>query len=161
MPTFSELDERRLKKWLGNLNGHDSELSASSAEKLGKLGHPGAVPDLIKAMENRVSMVSAAAAQALGEIKDKSAVPSLLKVARGHNDSVVQTAAMKALGEIGDERAVPVLEGIIDEYLRSTSGDRLSRIRGFNYALLDTAVYSLRRIGTPRALRAAKKADQL
>lgn len=158
---MSDLDERRLKKWADNLKSSDTELAISSAKKLGKLGDSKAVPALIEAMEHRTPVVSAAAARALGQIGDKSAISALVKTVKTHRDSTVQTAAIQSLGQIGDESAVPALAQTIDDYIASTSGDRMSRIRGYNYGLLTEAVYALRQIGTPKALKAASKADQL
>lgn len=158
---MSSLDERRLQKWAENLKSSDTELCISSAKKLGNLGDPKAIPALIAAMEHRTPVVSAAAARALGQIGDKAAVSALVKVVRNHQDATVQTAAIQSLGKIGDESAIPALSQTIDDYIAGTSGDRMSRIRGYNYGLLTEAVYALRQIGTPKALKAASKADQL
>lgn len=157
----SNIEERRLHKWINSLGDYDTAVASSAAEKLGRLGNPQAVPALVEAMRTRVTIVSAAAAAALGVIRDRSAVPALIETVRNHNDPVVRTAAIKSLGEIGDPKAVPALSQTIDEYLRSSNGDRLTAIRGYNYALLTTAVYALRLIGTPEALRAARKADHI
>lgn len=156
-----DLTERRLKRWIDNLNDYDIDTCISAAEKLGKLGHPDAVDALINAMKNRMPAVAAAAAHALGELKHSRSVQPLMEIARSHHDVQLRTAAIKALGEIRDARAIATLASIIDEYLATKRGDRMTTIRGYSYALLTEAAYALRQIGTPEALRAARKADQI
>lgn len=159
---MDDLTQRRLKKWVANLNDNDSIVAASAAEKLGKLGHPAAIPDLIHAMQTRHTNVASAAAQALGDIGDPSALPELMQTARKHQDTIVQTAAIQALGDIGDPRAIPALEEIIDAYLAHKRGaTRYDRIRGYDYALLTTAVHALKQIGTRKALQVASKVDSI
>lgn len=157
----TELTERRLRKWLETLDDPDVTAAANAAEKLGKLGHTGALQPLINAMKTRAEVVAAACAQALGDLNDRAAVPALIEIARYHDEPIVRTAAIQSLGSIGDPRAVPALSHIIDEYLAGRAGDRLSKIRGYNYAMLTITVESLKRIGTPQALRAAAKAREL
>lgn len=156
-----ELKERRLKKWIETLDDPDSSAASSAAEKLGKLGHPGAVEPLVKAMKMRSEMVASAAARALGDLHDRTAVMALIEVAKTHDEAIVRTAAIQSLGMIGDSRAVAPLAQILDDYLSGRANDRLAKIRGYNYALLTSTVTALQQIGTPQALRAAAKARQI
>lgn len=156
-----ELTERRLKKWLETLEDPDVSAAANAAEKLGKLGHTGAVQPLVKAMKTRSELVAAAAARALGDLHDRSAVAALIDVAKNHDEAIVRTAAIQSLGMIGDARAVIPLSQILDDYLSGRANDRLSKIRGYNYALLTSTVTALQQIGTPQALRAAAKAREI
>jgi len=67
-----------------------------------------AVPDLIKALRGRKSLVTGRVAWALGNIGDSSATAPLMEIV-GHSSWLVRDRSITALGKIGDTRAGPVV----------------------------------------------------
>lgn len=65
----------------------------------------GAVPELIKLLENGTPRDRRAAAEALGRVGDKAAVPALLAAHQGATDRVLQHSLTYALIEIGGKQA--------------------------------------------------------
>jgi len=158
---MASIEEQRLKKWIKVLHDRDAEMSRIAAEKLGEIGNPVAVPELIDAMHNRTMFVAANAAKALGNIGDKSAVPALLKtLANTRQDVVVRTAAAESLGQIKHHSAVEGLESVVKEYTEKYKNDRYNFIQGYERGLFTTAIRSLKQIGTPKAKRIAAKAER-
>jgi len=155
------IEEQRLKKWIAVLNENDAEMSKIAAEKLGEIGMKEAVPHLIKAMETRTMIVSAAAAHALGSIGDRAAVPNLIRLMQTHHDVTVQEAAARSLGELGGAESVRALKKVVEDYKAELTGDRFSQLRDFRRGLFTTAIQSLKRIGSPEALRIAKSAEKI
>lgn len=149
----------RLKKWLEVLGEPDAEMSKIAADKLGELGSPEAINDLIHALERRTAFVATAAAYALGRIGDKRAVPALAHALLTHQDVVVQTAAAYALGDIKSADGVPALKQTIQDYLNTFLADHYTLTRGYKRGLFTTSIDALKRIGTRDALRFAQKAE--
>jgi len=158
---MASIEEQRLKKWIKILHDRDAEMSRIAAEKLGDIGNPVAVPELVGAMHGRTMFVAANAAKALGKIGDKSAVPALLKtLADTRQDVVVRTAAAESLGKIGHYSAIEGLATVIDNYTEKYKNDRYNLIQGYERGLFTTSIRSLKQIGTPKAKRIAAKAEK-
>jgi HEAT repeat protein len=106
-------------------------MRAHAADALGKLGDPRAVPDLLRALEDKVDMVRGHAANALGQIGDRRAVSPLLDLLR-EPDMLIRWTAAEALGHLGDPSAVlPLLEAWINadhEMILEVTGEAISRI---------------------------------
>ncbi len=94
-------DERRWDDDLGTLFTHNSSIvRIRAALAAGRIGHEGAVPDLLKLFKNdRVPDVRAMAAFALGEIESPAAASGLLDAAL-NNRGAVRARTIEALGKI-------------------------------------------------------------
>jgi HEAT repeat protein len=149
----------RLKQWLEVLREPDAEMSKIAADKLGEIGSPDAVPDLITALERRTPFVAAAAAQALGKIRDKRAVPALLKALSNHQDIMVRTAAAESVGLIRAMDGVPLLKKVVQDYLDTYRTDHFSRTRSFQRGLFTACIAALKEMGTRDAKVFAEKAE--
>lgn len=154
------VQEERMRKWVDVLNDTDAEMSKIAADKLAEIGHPGAANDLVKAMQTRSTYVAAASAKALGRIQASVAIAALIKTAQEHQDVEVKSAAVESLGEMKAKEAVPMLAKIVDDYLQESRSDRFTRVRGYNRGLFMEAIRALKAIGTPEALRAARKGEK-
>lgn len=107
------------------LNDPDSAVRAAAGRALGRLGVREAVPELIKALEDRVAEVRVVAAAALWRLPDPSAVPVLLAHAKDSDPAVREWCAL-ALGVAADPRAVPELIRLLDDAERAV---RLAAVR--------------------------------
>jgi ATP-dependent DNA helicase RecQ len=101
--------------------------------RLGEMGSPSGVPELIVALEDLNGNVRRLAASALGKIGDARAVLPLLALLAQEEKPQVRQYAVKALGKIRDPRARPVLQRIAaDEteraYTRRAARDALQRL---------------------------------
>ena len=88
-------------------------VARNAARALGKLGDPGAIPDLLSALEDDDDGLREAAARALGELRAEAAVPSLCRrlasgpdgagAARSDSPRLQEPceAMLEALGDIG------------------------------------------------------------
>jgi len=89
-----------------------------AVEVLGECRQPGAVPALVRALENQNPKVRERAAEALGKLKGGAApaVPALIR-ALGDEQQSVQMRSALALGAIGPDAgaAVPRLIGLLKE----------------------------------------------
>lgn len=153
------MTDERLQKWLKVLKEPNAEMSKIAADKLGEIGDKAAVPALLETLRTRAAFVAGAAALALGKIGDKSAVKDLIHAMQTHQDVVVRTAAAEALGEMRAIEAIPALKAVCDEYLKTYQHDRFNLTRGMERGLFTTAIYALRQIGTPQAIRIANQAE--
>lgn len=149
----------RLKQWLEVLREPDAEMSKIAADKLGDIGSPEAVPDLILALERRTAFVAAAAAKALGMIGDKRAILPLIKALNHHQDIMVRTAAAEALGALHALEAVSHLKKVVQDYLDTYRTDHFSKTRSFQRGLFTTSIAALKQIGTRDAVRFAEQAE--
>jgi HEAT repeat protein len=149
----------RLKQWLEVLREPDAEMSKIAADKLGEIGSPDAVPELVSALERRTPFVAAAAAQALGKIRDKRAVPALMKALNNHQDIMVRTSCAEALGSIRATEAIPALKKVVQDYLDTYRTDHFSRTRSFQRGLFTASIASLKEMGSRDAKQFAEKAE--
>lgn len=153
-------EEQRLKQWLRVLQEPNAEMSKIAADKLGDIGRKEAIPALLEELKKRTALVAAACALALGKIGDKSVLSTLAQVMKTHQDVIVQTACAEALGQLRSPDAVPHLKAVLDDYIATYKHDRFNMTRGMKRGLFTTAIYSLRLIGTPAALRIATNAEK-
>lgn len=153
------MTDERLQKWLQVLREPNAEMSKIAADKLGEIGDKAAVPALVETLRTRAAFVAGAAALALGKIGDKSSVKDLIHALQNHQDVVVRTAAAEALGTMRAIEAIPALKQVCDDYLKTYHSDRFNLTRGMERGLFTTAIYSLRQIGTPQAIRIANQAE--
>ncbi len=84
-----------------------------AAETLARLGAPGAVDPLLRALRDYDPMVQEAAVKALVSA-GPAALDGLVELL-SHHDPSVQCLAARGLGEIGDPRAVAALAGAIEQ----------------------------------------------
>lgn len=103
----------------------DSVVRAAAGRALGRLGAREAVPELIKALGDKVSEVRVVAAAALWRLPDASAVPALLERVKDSERAVREWSAL-ALGVAADPRAVPELVRLLDDSERPV---RLAAVR--------------------------------
>lgn len=115
----------------------DSVVRAAAGRALGRLGAREAIPELIKALNDRSAEVRVVAAAALWRLPDPSAVPVLLEHGRD-NDKVVREWVAMALGVAADPRALPELVRLLDDPERAV---RLAAVR------------SIGRVARPEGLR--------
>jgi len=116
-------------------NASSLPVSAEHVVKLGETKPPGAVDELIRALESPSSNVRRLAASALGKIRDISAVESLLNVLAYENKPQVRQYVVKALGAIGDKRAEGYLQQIVEDeeemyYTRDSATAALKQLYG-------------------------------
>ncbi|MBP1597635.1 MAG: domain protein repeat-containing protein [Acidobacteria bacterium] len=185
--TIIEAGLRREKGASGRLiealQAEDPELRYWSADALGKLGSPDAIPALIRALSDAFDAVRMSACVALGDLKAAEAVPVLIdiasgKIPAGKHDHLfvpvevgeVQWMAAQALGRIGDERAVdplmkilPTAGGDLGMYVAQALGDLHDRravpalieeIKRREEPELRGVAEALGRIGDPQAVPA-------
>jgi len=153
------MSEQRLRQWLEVLREPDAEMSKIAAEKLGDIGSPDAVPDLITAMQKRTALVAGSAAKALGRLKDKRAIAPLIQALTAHQDILVQTNAAEALGVLKAVDAVPVIKKVIETYLQTNKHDHFTMTRSHQRGLFITCIDALKAIGTMDAIRFATKVE--
>ena len=153
------MSDQRLRQWLEVLREPDAEMSKIAADKLGEIGNPEALPDLITAMQKRTVQVAAAAAKALGKLKDKRAVPPLIQALSSHQDILVQTAAADSLGKMRAVDGIPALKKVIETYLQTYKHDHFTMTRSHQRGLFITCIDALKAIGTIDAVRFASKVE--
>ncbi len=125
-------DRGTLGRLTENMQAEDPELRYWSADALGKIGDPAAIPALIRALGDPFDAVRMSACVALGDLKAVEAVPSLIDIVSGKSPpgrhlslfvpeevGEVQWMAAQALGRIGDKRALDPLM----EVLATAGGD--------------------------------------
>ena len=89
----------------------DAKVKVAALEKLGELGQiqyayvEKAIPDMMKALEDKDAGVRAAAAKAVGQAgsEDPETVSSLVKLLKGDKEESVKIAAAEGLGLLGRE----------------------------------------------------------
>ena len=116
----------------------DPLVRAAAAEALGKIGHPSAIPPLIKALGDERYMVRWDAVKALGELKAEPAVPNLERVAKTDRQSDVRLAAVNSLGKIGGKEAIGPLIDVLsdkDENIAYFASQNLARLTGQNFGI--------------------------
>ncbi|NEU72665.1 PBS lyase [Hassallia byssoidea VB512170] len=118
-------------KKLGSDNYSEYEKTSKALQKLGSK----AVPDLVKALQNKNPKVRSSAADALGKIGEKaaSATPALAEALKNDNEAYVRSSAAQALGRIGKEAAsaTPALAEALkndNDYVRSSVAYALESI---------------------------------
>ena len=87
----------------------DTKVKIAAIEKLGELGQiqssyaEAAIPEMMKALEDKDAGVRAAAAKALGQAvsEDPGTVPALVKLLKGDKEESVKIAAAEGLGLLG------------------------------------------------------------
>ena len=87
----------------------DVKVKIAALEKLGELGQiqysyaQPAIPDMLKALEDKDAGVRAAAAKAVGQAssEDPDTVPALVKLLKGDKEESVKIAAAEGLGLLG------------------------------------------------------------
>ena len=87
----------------------DAKVKVAALEKLGELGQiqyayvEKAIPDMMKALEDKDAGVRAAAAKAVGQAgsEDPETVSSLVKLLKGDKEEAVKIAAAEGLGLLG------------------------------------------------------------
>ena len=90
-------------------NTKDTKVKIAALEKLGELGQiqygyaQPAIPEMLKALEDKETGVRAAAAKALGQAgsEDPDTVPALVKLLKGDKEESVKIAAAEGLGLLG------------------------------------------------------------
>jgi HEAT repeat protein len=87
---------------------------SAAAKALGQLMNPGAIPFLVKALEDRQAQVRESAAEALGLLGAENAVPYLIHLI---DESIisVRRAACKALVAIGHPVGLEALKRIMED----------------------------------------------
>ena len=120
-----------------------------SAETLKKIGKPDAVkaienstPDLIQLLQDKDISIRGNTARTLGIIGTKDAVPALIKLLQDA-EGFVRSRSIEALGQIGSKDAVPALIQLLHQ--------------GQDLGICSAIAKTLKRIGTPKALKAVKE----
>lgn len=152
-------EEERLKQWLTVLNEPDAVMSKIAAEKLGEMHSMRPIPDLIRAMQHRTTLVAAASALALGKIRDNSATPALIQTLLTHQDVVVQTAAAESLGVLKTTEAVPALRKIVYDHIETYKNDRFNLTRGMSRGLFTTAIQSCGRLAPVKLCASCRQSN--
>jgi hypothetical protein len=116
-----------------HLKVSSSAISVERVVELGETKPPGAVSELIPALESPNGNVRRLAASALGKIRDVRAVEPLLNLLDCENKPQVRQYVVKALGTIGDKRAEKYLQGILENqeemyYTRRSATTALKRL---------------------------------
>ncbi len=115
-------DERRWDNDLASLLGHNNPaVRMRAALAAGRIGHEGAVPDLIKLMKADTQEVRAMAAFALGEIESPLAAAELGEI---HDKGFLRARAIEALGKIA--AALPKEQEARQKEISSWILDKLS-----------------------------------
>lgn len=153
------MTDQRLRQWIEVLREPDAEMSKIAADKLGDIGSPDAVPDLVTAMQKRTVAVAAAAAKALGKLKDKRAVPPLIQALNSHQDILVQTAAAESLGRLKAVDGVPALKKVIETYLQTYKHDHFTMTRSHQRGLFIACIDALKAVGTADSIHFANKVE--
>jgi len=109
---------------------------AAAAAFQGRLADKGAVPALIKALNDQNQYVRGAAAAALGKIKDTRAVKPLCKALTDPH-AHVRWAATSPLAQIQDKAAIPSLKRLVEDpnelqYVKSAAAIAISQLEGEN-----------------------------
>jgi HEAT repeat protein/GGDEF domain-containing protein len=136
IPSFIEkgfLEDRRgfiRERLLSFAESGNDPLRRAGIIAMGALKDSGALPALLRALDDKNDLVRWGAALSLGKLADKASVTGLLR-RLNDKDDIVRSAVSWALGETGDERAV--------EPLRRSLKDPSSRVR-------ETAALSIVRI---------------
>ena len=89
----------------------DAKVKIAALEKLGELGQiqysyvEPALPEMIRALEDKDTGVRAAAAKAVGQAgsEDPGTVPALVKMLKGDKEESVKIAAAEGLGLLGSK----------------------------------------------------------
>ena len=116
----------------------DPLVRAASAEALGKIGDPSAIPALIKALGDERYMVRWDAVKALGEMKAGLAIPNLDHVAKTDRQSDVRLAAVTSMGKIGGKEAIEPLIDVLsdkDENIAYFASQNLARLTGQSFGI--------------------------
>ena len=119
----------------------DAMVRASAAEALGKIGDPGAIPSLVKALSDEYYPVRWDALKALGELKAESALPDIERLARTDRQSDCRQAAVIALGKIGGKEVIGTLIDALgdkDESVGYFASQNLARLTGKNFGIQPT-----------------------
>ena len=90
-------------------NTKDAKVKIAALEKLGELGQiqysyvQPALPEMLKALDDKDAGVRAAAAKAVGQAgsEDPGTVPALVKLLKGDKEESVKIAAAEGLGLLG------------------------------------------------------------
>jgi HEAT repeat protein len=110
------------------LNGLDVDLRIYAAQALGDQRNPGAIPALIRAIEDDNANVRYHAIEALGTLSAQDSVDALAAVIET-NDFFLAFPALDALIKIGDSRVAPRLVHLLDdEMLRTPAADALGQL---------------------------------
>ncbi len=116
---------------ISTLASKDAVRRRQAAETLARLGAPGAVEPLLRALRDHDPLVQEAAVKAL--VSAGPAALDGLTELLSHHDPTVQCLAARGLGEIGDSRSAAALAGAIEqnpvithEYLELLDGIRAS-----------------------------------
>jgi ATP-dependent DNA helicase RecQ len=126
------------KVTVGQEKKDSSELPATNRPqrvfKLGEIGSPSAVPELVAALKDSNGNVRLLAASALGKIGDARGVTPLLALLAQEQKPQVRQYAVKALGKIGDPRARLILQEIAAgeterDYTRKAARTALRRLK--------------------------------
>ncbi|MGI8503683.1 MAG: HEAT repeat domain-containing protein [Hassallia sp.] len=126
--------------------GNDAE-SEKASKALQKRGLK-AVPDLVKALQNKNPKVRTNAASALGSIGKEaaSAVPALTEALKNDKEAQVRTSAASALGSIGEKAAsaVPALaealkDNDVSRYASEVRYGAISGLKGIAESYQDNA----------------------
>lgn len=101
----------------------DAKAKAAALAELGKIGQiqkslvSSAVPDMIKALEDKDAGVRAAAAKAVGMVDPdpKEVVPALVRLMKDDKDAAVRLAAIQGLAAMGESAkdASGALRGVV------------------------------------------------
>ena len=120
-----------------------------SAEALKKIGTPDAIkaiensiPYLIQLLQDKDISIRGNTARTLGIIGTENAVPALVKLLQDA-EGFVRSRSIEALGQIGSKDAVPALIQLLHQ-------DQ-------DEGICSVTTKTLKRIGTPKALKAVKE----
>lgn len=110
----------------------DAKAKAAALTELGKIGQiqkslvSSAVPDMMKALEDKDAGVRAAAAKAVGMIDPdpKEAVPALVKLMKQDKDESVKLAAIQGLAAMGEaaKEATGDLRAVVKDDMKGKLG---------------------------------------
>ena len=127
-----------LEKALGNVDiltkvqPEDASVQAEDASD--KIGIPGTIPELERAVEDKDINVRRLAVEALGEIGGPEAIPALLK-GLGDGDMLVRRIVERALESIATPRAISALEKALkdkNELVRKMAANALAKNGGID-----------------------------
>ncbi len=139
----TQIDQQDFSDLLDKLRDPDIAVKADVVRTLGRIQARGAVPGLIKLLEDRDEWTRSYAIRALAKIGDTKAVEKLADLIINDPEFIVRAEAAEALGQIGGTGASPALKKALRD---STVSVRAAAVRALGKLKDKTAVSEFRRL---------------